>query len=355
MIIGFVGTPGSGKSYEAVKKILDNIRLGRKIFTNIDGLDRPECREAIKAYCNLTDFQLETCLNHLSKAQAVEFWLHCEPGSMVVIDEVHKLFSNREWQSKTNKDFTEWASTHRHEGYDLVLVTQDIEKVDKHARSLIEWTYFFRKVNFFGSLVQQKYICYAYAGDDHNGQALSKNVRRYDPAIFPCYKSYSASDVKELGFMQHVNVLKHPVFYAIPVLLLVLGFFYSRSSFATGDMLGAKAAAATPTQATKIERPALAQPPPALLPPPPMQAQPAAVEPSPVPLPETTIAAPAPVVRYLLPDGRYFYSNTTDMLPAGAVVVPPGPMPPVAEPVSLPAADPDPSPFGRDFYSGSIY
>ena len=31
MIIGFAGTPGSGKTYEAVKKITDNLQALRRI------------------------------------------------------------------------------------------------------------------------------------------------------------------------------------------------------------------------------------------------------------------------------------------------------------------------------------
>ena len=239
MIIGFVGTPGSGKSYEAVKKVLDNIRLGRKIYTNIEGLDEPSCREAIKSYCNITDYQLGVVLNFLTNEQALEFWDHCEDGSLILIDEVHKLFSNRDWASEKNKQFTEWASTHRHNGFDVVLITQDIEKIDKHARSLIEWCYLFRKVNFLGGAVQKKYICYAYPGDDHQGQPLQKNMRHYDKRVFACYQSYVASDIKELGFMTHVNILKHPIFYAIPCVLLLFGFlFFKKSSFASGDIFG---------------------------------------------------------------------------------------------------------------------
>lgn len=243
MIIGFVGTPGSGKTYEAVKKLLDNLRMGRRIYTNIDGLDSPECQEMIKSYCGLSDFDLADRLHLLDKSQSKEFWLHVQDGALIILDEVHKMFSNREWASQTNKDFTEWASTHRHNGFDVVLITQDIEKVDKHARSLIEWTYFFRKVNFFGGAVQKKYLCYAYAGDDHHGQPQAKNIRTYDTKIFRCYKSYVSGDIKELGFMQHVNLLKHPVFYALPVVLSVTVYLvFFQSSFATGDIFATQTA-----------------------------------------------------------------------------------------------------------------
>lgn len=236
MIIGFVGTPGSGKSYEAVKKILDNIKLGRKVYTNIEGLDNPKCRKYIQSYCNITDFQLETCLIHLTDEEATWPDLHCEPGSLILLDEVHKNLSNRDWQSEKNVNFAKWASTHRHDGYDLVLITQSLDKVDKHVRSLIEWSYLFRKVNMFGAALQKKYVCYAYAGDDHNGKAMSKSVRTYDPKIFPAYQSYSNEVVKEIGFMKHVNIFKHPVFYSIPLVLGVSIYFFSQSSLIRGEL-----------------------------------------------------------------------------------------------------------------------
>ena len=59
MIIGFAGTPGSGKTYEAVKKILDNLQWGRVVYTNIDGIMEPACLEAIKSYCGPFDFALK--------------------------------------------------------------------------------------------------------------------------------------------------------------------------------------------------------------------------------------------------------------------------------------------------------
>ena len=239
MIIAFVGTPGSGKSYDSVKKILDNLQKGKVVYTNIDGMDSPMCREHIKNYCGLSDLALEIQLKHLTNEEAQSFWLHCAPGSLIVIDEVHKLFCNRDWQTQKNRDFANWSSTHRHHGYDVVLITQALEKVDSHVQSLVEWTYVYRKVNFFGGAVQKKYLCHAYSGDDTSGQPLQKHVRTYDSGVFPCYQSYATKDTKELGFMQHVNILKHPVFYLIPVVLcFTLYMFFGKSSFASGDVFG---------------------------------------------------------------------------------------------------------------------
>ena len=240
MIIGYVGTPGSGKTYEAVKTILANLKSGRRVYTNIDGLESPDCRRLIQDSLALDDYEFNKRLVFLDKVQTKTFWTIVKDGSMIVLDEVHKDFSNRDWNTAENKVFADWASTHRHHGFDLILITQDIEKVEKHVRSLIEWTYFFRKVNFFGGAVSNKYMCYSYSGDDHQGKPLASSVRTYNKFVFACYKSFVTKDTKELGFMSHVNILKHPVFFILPFLLIFAGYMLYKSSFFHGDMFGAK-------------------------------------------------------------------------------------------------------------------
>ena len=246
MIIGFTGTPGSGKSYEAVKKILDNIRMGRVVYTNIDGIFDSECLEMIKTYCNLSDLALTRLLRPIENEQIENFWMHVEPGALIILDEIHKWFSNRDWQAEKNKQFGYWASTHRHHGYDVVLITQNIERVDAAVRSLLEWNYVYRKVNFLGAAVKRSYLCYAYGGDDTNGKPLATSKRTYNPAIFRCYKSYVSKDIKEMPIMQHVNIFRHPIFAIIPIMLCVtLYMVFSKSSLGTGDLFGSNKVMAT--------------------------------------------------------------------------------------------------------------
>lgn len=239
MIVGFVGVPGSGKTYEAVKKIVFNLLKGRHVYTNIDGMDQGPCQEMLKGIAKLDDFEFDRKFHFLDRDEVPNFWQVARPGSFIVLDEVHKVFNCRDWQSKKNLAFADWASTHRHHGYDLILITQDMEKVEKQVRSLLDWTYVFRKVNFLGSAVKKKYICYSYSGDDTRGKPLSTSVRTYDQRYFLCYQSYATKDAKEVSFMKHVNVLKHPVFFALPLVLAVaLYLLFGRSSLATGDLFG---------------------------------------------------------------------------------------------------------------------
>lgn len=253
MIICYEGTPGSGKSYDAVKKVLDNLRRGRKVYTNIDGMGDSAKREYIIKLIGFDDITLSTNLIYFDRndEKLFNFWEHMEHGSIMILDEAQNYFSNREWQSEKNKAFCKWASTHRHSGFDVVLITQDFEKIDGHVRTLIEWTYRYRKVNFFGSAVKNKYIVYAFAGEP-SGKSLSKHIRSYDHRVFFCYESYVSKDIKELKVMSHVNILKHPIFYAIPVMFLIFFFFFMKSGFSKGEIIPGALAAQKLTQKHNI-------------------------------------------------------------------------------------------------------
>jgi zona occludens toxin (predicted ATPase) len=147
---------------------------------------------------------------------------------MVVIDEMHKYFNSRDWQKEENRQCADWCSTHRHEGYDALFLTQRIEKVDTQVRGLTEWTYRYKKVNFLGSFVNKSYVCIAYSGDDTH-TPMTKIVRRYDKKIFACYKSYVTKDTRELGIQKHANILKHPIFFMIPLAIIATIYFGARS------------------------------------------------------------------------------------------------------------------------------
>lgn len=241
MIVGFVGVPGSGKTYEAVKKIVFNLKKRRHVYTNIDGMDVDIQQEFMKNLVGMDDYEFDKYFHFLSRDDVQQFWTIARHGSLIVLDEIHKTFNCRDWQSKKNNAFADWASTHRHYGYDLILITQDMDKVEKQVRSLLEWTYVFRKVNFLGSAVKKRYLAYSYSGDETHGKPLSTQTRTYQEQYFRCYKSYAADDAKEVGFMKHVNVLKHPVFFALPVVLVAaIWMLFSKSSLASGDLFGHK-------------------------------------------------------------------------------------------------------------------
>jgi len=236
MIILHDGVPGSGKTYSAVRKILDALRNGRIVYTNIDGLDDPLCREAIAAHLGQSRDWLDNHLIHLTSDQVSCFWLIVEKGSLIVIDEVQKYFNAKKWASQQNQDFAAWADEHRHDGFDLIMMTPRLTKVDSGVRATTELRYHYRKVNMFGNMVKKSYLVYTFNSDDVKPMTRPHKFT-YDPDIFPCYKSYKG-DATEKEVDKNPNILKHPLVYFGVFLLVASVWSFSRSSFAKGDPFG---------------------------------------------------------------------------------------------------------------------
>ena len=245
MITAYVGRPGSGKSYDAVNTIINNLMLRddgsrRRVYTNIEGMDDDKCRKVLQIITGMDDYEFNKYFHYVSDKRIESFWEFVKDGSLIVIDEIHKRFNCRDWSDTKNRQFADWCSTHRHHGFDLIMLTQDIEKVEKQTRTLIEWTNYYKKINFVGSMISNKYLVFNYDGYEVNGQSLGKQVKSYNKRVFQCYKSHASKDVKELGIGRGINILRHPVFYAIPVVVSIfLYFLFTKSSFAKGDLFGA--------------------------------------------------------------------------------------------------------------------
>lgn len=241
MISCYEGLPGAGKTYDAMRKLLDNLSQGRRILTNISGPDQEEKQEIIKHFLNLDDSQLKENLVTLQDHQVTEFWNYLKPGDLIIIDEAQNFFNSRDWQRKENRAFGRWASEHRHQGVDLILITQNVERIESSVRSLIEFTYRYKKLNMFGNLVKKKYIRFCYYGPSLD--QIGQKTCSYDPKIFKCYKSYFTTGTKEIGIEKPANILKHPIFYAIPLVLGLFIYFLSQSSLLKGDLFGTQAIA----------------------------------------------------------------------------------------------------------------
>ena len=82
MITAFLGVPGSGKSYDAVKKIVDNLKKKRVVYTDIEGMDSDDCQEVVKTLTGLDDYEFSLYFHFLQNWQVKEFWKHCKVGSL---------------------------------------------------------------------------------------------------------------------------------------------------------------------------------------------------------------------------------------------------------------------------------
>jgi zona occludens toxin len=181
MITLITGAPGSGKSLYTVDKLLrklvgttvtgedDNGRTvvyDRVIYSNINGL--------------LLDHQMVDAdwLEHLPE--------HAKPGMVVVFDEVQRVWPNRPAGSKKSAS-VEFLETHRHEGIDLIILTQNPQLLDPAVRALVGRHLHMRRVGSFGGAIVYEWDATSNALNFKS--AFTKTGYRYSRDAFKLYKS----------------------------------------------------------------------------------------------------------------------------------------------------------------------
>ena len=166
------GKPGSGKSYHTVTMLLqyledwalyerkEGLPFERVLYTNL-----PLNTEAINEYQTKKTGD-ETDVAHYVKPidenvrkQFVQcggkFPLAVLPqNSLIVIDEVQKLFGAEMDTDKKNKqfniEFRNYVSQHRHYGHDLIFITQHTDNISKQILAMAEKLYQVENMKHYG-------------------------------------------------------------------------------------------------------------------------------------------------------------------------------------------------------------
>ncbi|ECI5746703.1 zonular occludens toxin [Salmonella enterica subsp. enterica] len=212
-ITAYIGTPGSGKSYEIVRSvIIPAICTGRRIVTNIYGLSY----ENIIDYCEKKKLLKED----ISAGEIIvvenrritepDFFpvkenqdkSLCQPGDLVILDECHRFFSSDRALSSDARIF---AAEHRHyadpeTGFtcDLVLVNQALSTLPRFLKERVEQTFRMKKLAALPGFTNK------YRVDVFDGVKLTKGTRityyveSYKKEIFPLYKSHDAPGAVEI-------------------------------------------------------------------------------------------------------------------------------------------------------------
>ncbi|WP_297843738.1 zonular occludens toxin domain-containing protein, partial [Pseudomonas sp.] len=115
MITCITGLPGHGKTLYAVTLIKAMAEKEKRdvFYSGIKGVMLP-----------WTEF-------------VAEEWMALPTGSMIVIDEAQFVFPKLAPGAK-HPDFYKLLATHRHQGFDIFLITQDVTLIDLFPRKLID-------------------------------------------------------------------------------------------------------------------------------------------------------------------------------------------------------------------------
>lgn len=278
MINLLLGKPGSGKSYEAVVfHILPALAAGRKVITNLPLRLASVC--AIDPdYRALLDIRTASygptrpAVPFSDIADYGDDWSGADGiGPLYVIDECHKSLP----VGSTPRDVDEWYAEHRHEGADVLLITQSPGKLFKNIRELVDICYRVSNNRSLGT--DKSYLRKVLNGV--RGTVLGTQVRKYDKNNFQFYKSHTkrSADVVEAQ-AQDITPLwrRWPFLGAALVLPLGLFVILSNGSPWASDIEPAPPRPDVPSTPPKL--PGTDDPPP---PPPSAVAEPAVVEASP--------------------------------------------------------------------------
>lgn len=150
MIYFFSGTPGSGKSLDMARCILNDLRFGRPVIANFDiALSKRYRKKASLLHCFDNDGITVEYLINFSREWFAEHTFK-EGGISVYIDECQLIFNARTWNAKGRSDWNKFFTNHRHLGYDIILAAQFDRMIDRQIRSLFEYEVIHRKVNSMG-------------------------------------------------------------------------------------------------------------------------------------------------------------------------------------------------------------
>lgn len=147
MVTTYTGTPGSGKSLHCADKILFYLKHGKRVICNFpinEKMIKPKYR---KNFLYLPDSELTPhYLFEYAKAFHKE---KKEDITIIFIDEAQRLFPiDRVYERR--KEWEQFFQLHRHYGFSIILVTQNLSYINKGIRIQTEYEVKHRKVGNYG-------------------------------------------------------------------------------------------------------------------------------------------------------------------------------------------------------------
>lgn len=237
------GGLGSGKTYDAVRQMINLLKQGRTVRTNIEGINGPDQRKMIAHLTGISIWDLDKKLiyydDEKDRIRIQYFWKEIEPNDVGIWDECHKYWNSRNWKSACNNETAEWMAESRHKGNDILLITQAQKKLETNIRDIISWRYHYTNLRQFGPLGAKSYSIKAFY--DNGDVGFTGAPKRYKKEIFLCYKSVVNNKVLlKNGILKGKNVFKHPAFLALPIVFFLFFFFLFRSNILKTGVFGSE-------------------------------------------------------------------------------------------------------------------
>lgn len=200
MISLYSGTPRSGKSLNAARRIIARAKSGRPVIANF-ACKLSKYKKANFTYCPNADLNPDYLIRFSQdyfQGKPIK-----EGEILLIIDEAQLLFSSLDSWKRRRLDWLRFFTLHGKLGYDVILIAQNDRMIDRQIRGVIEYEFIHRKLaNFgmrglllrfftFGSgfIVVQRW----YPIKQNIGQEFFKCRK----SIYSIYDSYVLFDVKD--------------------------------------------------------------------------------------------------------------------------------------------------------------
>lgn len=147
----YTGTPGSYKSFHAVKTAIRQLKSGGNLITNFP-LSYHKRHSGI--YQFLTDDKIT--VDFLIKFAKENHHKGYKSQTLLIIDEASIKFNCRDYARKDRLQWIKFLACHRHYNYDIILICQQDIMIDKQIRGFVETEYRYRALRNFkliGSLL----------------------------------------------------------------------------------------------------------------------------------------------------------------------------------------------------------
>lgn len=268
MIFGNEGMPRSGKSLDAMQHIVDSIRHGRCVVTNVNGINYAE----LAKYLVIPEATLRRMLitiappEDMDEEQKVEwvkeqFYANQHPDALWIWDEINQF-----WPVDRLPLPAKWAkfvTEHGHLGIDVLIMGQDLSELHKTWRGRLQRYTRFTKLDMHGKEDDFHWSTMTNIGRGRYRQTAS-GKKPYKKEFFPLYKSHrdettNKGNYKDARF--NVFQTKHKVWAGLFGILLICVFgwlwkFFHDPTVVAGDRAkdtGTKPAVHQPVESKPVE------------------------------------------------------------------------------------------------------
>lgn len=177
------GTPGAGKTYDAVKThLLAALAKRRKVYARINGLDHAR----IAAHLGMTEDECRQLLHVLDDNEVRTLYDVATQDALIIVDEAHMY-----WVAARDALSPEWEkffAEHRHQGQDILLISQWYKRLHSAVRARVESKAVFTKHQALG--LKNAYCRRFYTAlEPDKFELVASENKRYDKEIFALYQS----------------------------------------------------------------------------------------------------------------------------------------------------------------------